>query len=66
LSSLIFIEIEMKNKETKKIIFQEKTYNVPPGGSLGLLALGNIGVRAWKEARDNYLEKNPIAKDEKK
>jgi hypothetical protein len=56
----------MKNKETKKVVFQGKHYNVPPGGSLGLLALGNVGVRAWKEARDNYLAKNPIARDEKK
>ena len=66
MSSLIFTETEMKNKETKKVIFQGKEYNVPPGGALGLLALGNIGVRAWKDARDKYLAKNPIAKDEKK
>lgn len=56
----------MKNKNPKKITYQGKQYNIPPGGSLGLLALGNIGVRAWKESRDNYLEKNPIQRDEKK
>jgi hypothetical protein len=56
----------MKNKNSKKITYQGKQYNIPPGGSLGLLALGNIGVRAWKESRDNYLEKNPIQRDEKK
>jgi hypothetical protein len=57
----------MKNKSnSKKILYGGKPYNVPPGGSLGLLALGNIGVRAWKESRDNYLEKNPIQREEKK
>ncbi len=57
----------MKNKsQVKKIIYRGKPYNVPPGGSLGLLALGNIGVRAWKTSRDNYLEKNPIQREEKK
>ena len=57
----------MKNKtQSKKIIYEGKPYNVPPGGSLGLLALGNIGVRAWKASRDSYLEKNPIQREEKK
>ena len=56
----------MKNKNAAKITYQGKQYNIPPGGSLGLLALGNIGVRAWKAARDSYLEKNPIQRDEKK
>lgn len=34
-------------------------YEVPPGGSLGLLALGSVGVRAWRKARDEYYEANP-------
>lgn len=32
------------------IIMNNKPFEVPPGGSLGLLALGNVGVRAWKQA----------------
>ncbi|HOY42965.1 MAG TPA: hypothetical protein PLX60_13935 [Chitinophagales bacterium] len=36
---------------------EEKSYQVPPEGSLGLLALGHIGLFAWRNAR---------AEDEKK
>jgi hypothetical protein len=36
-------EVRIINDSTKK------EFVVPPGGSLGLLALGNIGVRAWKK-----------------
>jgi hypothetical protein len=33
-----------------------KPFTVPPGGTLGLLALGNVGVRAWKKAASEYHE----------
>ena len=28
------------------------TYEVTPMGSLGLLAIGDVGLRAWREARE--------------
>jgi len=40
-----------------------KPFEVPPGGSLGVLALGNIGVRAWKKAKREWEKEN---KDEGK
>ena len=36
----------MSQKENKKIIF-----DVGPEGSLGLLALGAVGLKAWREKR---------------
>jgi hypothetical protein len=43
-------EVKIINKSTKQ------EFVVPPGGSLGLLALGNIGVRAWKKAKKEWEE----------
>lgn len=43
----------------KKIIIKYQKgeeYIIPPGGSLGLLALGNVGVRAWKKAKKEWEE----------
>ncbi|MGB3541360.1 MAG: hypothetical protein WBA11_00420 [Rubrivirga sp.] len=34
-------------------------YDIPPGGSLGLLAAGWRGVRAWREVRGPVLEDEP-------
>lgn len=31
-------------------------YEVPPEGSLGLMALGYVGLMAWRERRSAYLE----------
>jgi hypothetical protein len=31
---------------------KNKTYEITPEGSLGLLALGAIGLRKWREVRD--------------
>lgn len=44
--------------DQKNIIRNQKgeKYIVPPGGSLGLLALGSVGVRAWKKARKEWEE----------
>lgn len=58
-----------QNKQNLKemaVLFNGKKYKVPPGGTLGLLALGNVGVRAWKEAREQYVKENPHLFDEKK
>ena len=40
----------------KNVIRNQKgdEYIVPPGGSLGLLALGNVGVRAWRKAKTEW------------
>lgn len=51
-------------KKTKKdpkpvtITLDGKPFEVPPGGTLGLLALGNIGIRAWKKTRTEWLKNN--------
>ncbi len=47
---------ENKDKEVV-ILLNGKPFTVPPGGSLGILALGNVGVRAWKKAKKEWEEK---------
>ena len=32
----------------------EEKYPIPPEGSLGLLALGHIGLFAWRQARAQF------------
>jgi hypothetical protein len=52
----------------KKIMISNQKgeeYFVPPGGSLGLLALGSVGVRAWKKAKKEW-EDNQKSEIEKK
>jgi hypothetical protein len=45
----------MKNDEKQTVItFNGTPFSVPPGGTLGILALGNIGIRAWKKAKKEY------------
>lgn len=34
----------------------EERYEVPPQGSLGLLALGHIGLYAWRAAKKKHKE----------
>jgi hypothetical protein len=53
----------MNNKENK-ILMDGKEFQVPPGGTLGVLALGSVGVRAWKLAKKKY-ELEQIEKNEK-
>lgn len=45
-----------KTKDTSVIMFNGKPFKVPPGGTLGVLALGNIGIRAWRQAKKEYEE----------
>lgn len=45
-----------KTKDTPEILLNGKPFTVPPGGTLGALALGNIGVRAWKKAKEEHNE----------
>jgi hypothetical protein len=42
-----------KNKSVKNA-----TYEVPAKGSLGLLAFGDKGLRAWREVRDKDKKKS--------
>lgn len=49
----------MKEAPKKRAItLNGKHFEVPPGGSLGLLALGNVGVRAWKQAKKDWDKQN--------
>lgn len=56
----------MKDKDSTKIFFEGKPYEVPPGGSLGLLALGALGVRVWREANKGVEITTKPSSNEKK
>ncbi|MBW6481849.1 MAG: hypothetical protein K0B10_02195 [Vicingaceae bacterium] len=55
-----------------KIILNEtrEEVEIPESGSLGLLALGAVGIKAWREARDKIAtvsnEKKTTPKKNKK
>lgn len=53
----------MKNEETDPTKKKVVPYDVPVEGSLGLLALGAAGIKAWREKRDEL--KKQQAKKEK-
>ena len=55
-----FIEIKMKIKKD-----QENIYTATPQGSLGLLALGHIGLIKWREAMANSKSKEKKPKNAK-
>lgn len=60
----------MGSKKTSKesssvIIMNGKPFDIPPGGTLGILALGNVGIRAWKKAKEEWLKSNTDDKKEK-
>ena len=42
----------MKKPETNPL-----TYKITPQGSLGVLALGDVGVQAWRKAKTENEEK---------
>jgi hypothetical protein len=48
----------MKEEKKVTITLNGKPFEIPQGGSLGLLALGSVGVRAWREARKEYIKRN--------
>lgn len=50
----IYTEIEMKSKKETTILLNGKPFTVPPGGSLGVFALGAVGVRAWRKAKKEW------------
>ncbi len=45
------------NKKSAIILLNGKPFTVPPGGSLGVLTLGAVGVRAWRQAKKEWKEK---------
>ncbi len=52
-----------KKDDNKHVItLNGKPFEVPPGGTLGVLALGNIGVRAFKAANKKYNEEKEDGK----
>lgn len=56
----------MSDKQKVVITMKGEPFEVPPGGTLGVLALGNIGVRAWKAAKKAQEEqKNEKDSEEK-
>jgi hypothetical protein len=56
----------MSKQVNKKsvILFNGKEFKVPPGGTLGVLTLGHIGIRAWRAAKKEWEQENK--KDEEK
>lgn len=50
--------MKQNNKNTEvTILLNGKPFEVPPGGSLGILALGSVGVKAWKKAKKEWEKK---------
>lgn len=46
---------------------EKKVIEMPPEGSLGVLALGDVGIKLWREAREKAKkEKKNKAEDGKK
>ncbi len=46
------------NRENKESNSVNSKYNIPLEGSLGLLALGDIGLRAWRKVKREARDKN--------
>lgn len=58
-SVTLHLYIMSENKRKITITTKEgKPFAVPPEGSLGLLALGHIGVIAWRQAREAARREN--------
>jgi hypothetical protein len=54
------------NKDTKvSILLNGNPFEVPPGGTLGILALGNVGIRAWKRAKAEWVKNSEDVKEKK-
>lgn len=43
----------------KKVNTKKREFKIPVPGSLGILALGATGVRAWRKVREQYHQQNP-------
>jgi len=56
----------MTSSDKKVVItLNGKPFEVPPGGSLGILALGNVGIKAWKLAKNKWEQEQKNAEKEK-
>lgn len=61
----------VKDKKENKILTSNKEeFDIPVEGSIGLLALGDVGLRAWrkvrKEAKIKLMKDKKVQKDAKK
>lgn len=61
----------VEDKKEKKILTSKKEeFDIPVEGSIGLLALGDVGLRAWrkvrKEANIKLMKKKKVQKKTKK
>lgn len=54
----------MKDNKKVTITMNGKPFEVPPGGTLGIFALGSVGIRAWREAKKNHEESQQNGKKE--
>jgi|GEM_PF-862278 len=48
-----------ERNELKILTKEEKEFEVPVEGSLGLLALGAVGIQAWRKKQREMNYKNP-------
>lgn len=53
------------SKEKVTIVYNGQPFEVPPGGTLGILALGNVGIKAWKQAKAEWLKSTENDKEKK-
>lgn len=53
------------SKQKVTITMNGQPFEVPPGGTLGILALGNVGIKAWKKAKAEWLKENEDDKEKK-
>ena len=49
---------QFKMANNNKELDKEKSYKVTVEGSLGLLAFGDVGLRAWREVKKKSEEEN--------
>lgn len=54
----------MKDKKPVTITMNGKPFEVPPGGTLGIFALGSVGIRAWRKAKKEHEESQQDGKKE--
>ncbi len=48
----------MKSKDNSPKEIEKSKYNITAKGSLGVLALGDIGLRAWRKIKQESLKKD--------
>ncbi|TVZ58782.1 hypothetical protein NA63_1290 [Flavobacteriaceae bacterium MAR_2010_105] len=48
----------MSNKENNTRDNSKENFQITPKGSLGLLALGDVGLRAWRKVKQESFKKD--------